>query len=117
MLFRSEPLRLSETAAAHVYRIVQEALTNVVRHSGAKEILIRLETSDSELHLQVEDNGSGFALLPPDRPGGLGLKIMRYRAQMLGGDLVIESTGDGGTSVRCSCPLDFRVEVERGDIA
>ena len=112
-----EPLRLSETAAAHVYRIVQEALTNVVRHSGAKEILIRLETSDSELHLQVEDNGSGFALLPPDRPGGLGLKIMRYRAQMLGGDLVIESTGDGGTSVRCSCPLDFRVEVERGDIA
>src|SRR3984957_15814257 len=43
-----EPLRLSETAAAHVYRIVQEALTNVVRHSGAQEILISLATSDSE---------------------------------------------------------------------
>jgi PAS domain S-box-containing protein len=111
-----EPLRLSETAAAHVYRIVQEALTNVVRHSGAREILIRLETSDSELHLQVDDNGSGFAQTPSDRPGGLGLKIMRYRAQMLGGDLIIESTGDGGTSVRCCCPLDFTVEVERGDI-
>jgi signal transduction histidine kinase len=112
-----EPLRLSETAAAHVYRIVQEALTNVVRHSGAKEILIRLETSDSELHLQIDDNGSGFAQTSSDRAGGLGLKIMRYRAQMLGGDLVIESTGDGGTSVRCSCPLDFTVEVERGDDA
>lgn len=111
-----EPVRLSETAAAHVYRIVQEALTNVVRHSGAKEILIRLETSDSELRLQVDDDGSGFAQTPSDRPGGLGLKIMRYRTQMLGGDLVIESIGGGGTSVRCSCPLDFTVEVERGDI-
>jgi len=40
---------------------------------------------------------------------------MRYRAQMLGGDLVIESTGSGGTSVRCSCPLDFTVEVDRSD--
>jgi PAS domain S-box-containing protein len=112
-----EPLRLSETAAAHVYRIVQEALTNVVRHSDSKEVLIHLKTSDSELHLRVDDNGRGFAQLRPDRPGGLGLKIMRYRAQMLGGDLVIESTATGGTSVRCSCPLDFTVEVERGDTA
>jgi signal transduction histidine kinase len=110
-----EPLRLSETAVAHVYRIVQEALTNVGRHSGAKNVLIRLETSDSELHFQVDDDGKGFAPLAPNRPGGLGLKIMRYRAQMLGGDLVIESIRDSGTSVRCSCPLDFTVEVERGE--
>jgi two-component system sensor kinase FixL len=110
-----EPLRLSETAVAHVYRIVQEALTNVVRHSGAKKVLIRLETSDSELHFQVDDDGKGFAQMAPDRPRGLGLKIMRYRAQMLGGDLVIESFRDGGTSVRCSCPLDFTVDVERGE--
>ena len=107
---------MSETAVAHVYRIVQEALTNVGRHSGAKNVLIRLETSDSELHFQVDDDGKGFAPLAPDRPGGLGLKIMRYRAQMLGGDLVIESIRDSGTSVRCSCPLDFTVEVERGEI-
>ena len=111
----AEPLRLSETAAAHVYRIVQEALTNVVRHSDAREVMIRLKTSDSELHLQVDDDGKGFAQAPVDRAGGLGLKIMRYRAQMLGGDLVIESTGNGGTSVRCSCPLDFTVEVDRSD--
>jgi signal transduction histidine kinase len=111
----AEPLRLSETAAAHVYRIVQEALTNVVRHSDAREVMIRLETSDSELHLQVDDDGKGFAQAPADRASGLGLKIMRYRAQMLGGDLVIESTRNGGTSVRCSCPLDFTVEVDRSD--
>jgi PAS domain S-box-containing protein len=102
-----EPLRVSETAAAHVYRIVQEALTNVVRHSGATEVSISLDSADGELHLRVDDNGRGFRATAPDRPEGLGLKIMRYRAQMLGGDLAIELAGNGGTSVHCSCPLDL----------
>jgi signal transduction histidine kinase len=100
-----EPLRVSETAAAHVYRIVQEALTNVVRHSGATEVSVSLDTVDGELHLRVDDNGRGFTATPPDRPEGLGLKIMRYRAQMIGGDLTIEA-GNSGASVHCTCPLD-----------
>ena len=133
----AEPLPLSETAAAHVYRIVQEALTNAMRHSGAREISIRLQTGGDELHLQVSDDGRGFEHwsrgsgdwsrsdvpagdvpgggLPVDGPGGLGLKIMRYRAQMLGGDLVIETHDSGGTSVSCSCPLDWSVEPEWGE--
>jgi PAS domain S-box-containing protein len=101
-----EPLRLSETSATHVYRIVQEALTNVIRHSRASEVTISLETASGELHLRVDDNGRGFAQTAPDSPEGLGLKIMRYRAQMLGGDLILESGVNGGASVRCSCPLD-----------
>jgi signal transduction histidine kinase len=101
-----EPLRLSETSATHVYRIVQEALTNVIRHSRATDVTISLETVSGELHLRVEDNGRGFEQPAPDSPGGLGLKIMRYRAQMLGGDLILESGTHGGASVRCSCPLD-----------
>jgi PAS domain S-box-containing protein len=100
------PLRLSETSATHVYRIVQEALTNVIRHSRATDVTIRLDTSGGELHLRVDDNGRGFEQPAPDSPGGLGLKIMRYRAQMLGGDLVLESGPNGGASVRCSCPLE-----------
>jgi PAS domain S-box-containing protein len=100
-----EPLGVSETAAAHVYRIVQEALTNVVRHSGATEVSISLDTAEGELHLRVDDNGRGFTATPPDRPEGLGLKIMRYRAQMIGGDLTIEA-GNDGASVHCTCPLD-----------
>jgi PAS domain S-box-containing protein len=111
----SEALRLSETAAAHVYRIVQEALTNVARHSDARHVSIRLNTCDGELQFQVDDDGCGLPPLAADRTGGLGLKIMRYRAQMLGGDLVIESNGNGGTSVRCSCPLDFTIEAGQGD--
>jgi PAS domain S-box-containing protein len=102
-----EPLLLSESAATHVYCIVQEALTNVVRHSRASEVVIRIETSAGELHVKVDDNGSGFPELPAQRAAGLGLKIMRYRAQMLGGDLAIASAPGGGASVRCSCPLDL----------
>jgi PAS domain S-box-containing protein len=107
-----EPLRLSETSATHVYRIVQEALTNVIRHSRATDVTISLETVSGELHLRVDDNGRGFEQPAPDSPGGLGLKIMRYRAQMLGGDLILESGANGGASVRCSCPLDG-VRMER----
>ena len=101
-----EPLRLSETSATHVYRIVQEALTNVIRHSRASDVTISLETAGGELHLRVDDNGRGFEQVTPEAYGGLGLKIMRYRAQMLGGDLILESGTNGGASVRCSCPLD-----------
>jgi PAS domain S-box-containing protein len=107
-----EPLRLSETSATHVYRIVQEALTNVIRHSRASDVTVSLETLGGELHLRVEDNGRGFEQAAPEAIGGLGLKIMRYRAQMLGGDLILESGANGGASVRCSCPLDG-AQVER----
>jgi len=100
-----KPVRLSETAATHVYRIVQEALTNVIRHSRATDVTISLEISGGELHFRVDDNGRGFVQLPADSAGGLGLKIMRYRAQMLGGDLILDSGVNGGVSVRCSCPL------------
>jgi signal transduction histidine kinase len=105
-----EPLPLSETAVPHVYRIVQEALTNVVRHSGGTEVSIGLRTADGEPHLRIDDNGRGFAATPPERPEGLGLKIMRYRAQVLGGDLAIDSAVNGGASVRCSCPLGLPTE-------
>jgi two-component system sensor kinase FixL len=100
-----EPLRFNETAATHLYRIAQEALTNVVRHSSATEVMIGLETVGEELQLRIDDNGHGFTHQPLDDATGLGLKIMRYRAQMLGGDLFIESSANGGASVRCSCPL------------
>jgi PAS domain S-box-containing protein len=110
-----EPLRLSETSATHVYRIVQEALTNVMRHSRASVVTVSLETVSGELHLRVDDNGRGFEQPTPDSPGGLGLKIMRYRAQMLGGDLILESGTNGGASVRCSCPLDGANEGTRVD--
>jgi PAS domain S-box-containing protein len=99
------PIQLNEAYATHLYRIAQEALTNVVRHSLASEVAIGLEVLGGELQLRIDDNGRGFTHQPPDGAAGLGLKMMRYRAQMLGGDLVLETSANGGASVRCSCPL------------
>ena len=109
-----ESLRLNDTAATHVYRIVQEALTNVIRHSFATEVEIGLQLMGGELHLRVDDDGRGFPQPLPDSPGGLGLKIMRYRAQMLGGDFVIETAALGGASIRCTFPLELAIVAERG---
>ena len=108
-----DPLRLNETAATHVYRIVQEALTNVIRHSSATEVEIRLYASGDELHLSVDDNGRGFSQPDPESPGGLGLKIMQYRTQMLGGDLMIDTGVRGGASIHCSFPKERVVAAER----
>jgi PAS domain S-box-containing protein len=108
-----EPLGLNETAATHVYRIVQEALTNVIRHSLASEVVIRLETLGGELHLRVDDNGRGLPQPLPESAGGLGLKIMRYRTQMLSGDLVIETAAGGGASIRCSFPMELAPVADR----
>ena len=108
-----EPLRLNEAAATHIYRIVQEALTNVIRHSAATEVEIRLFSSGDEVHLIVDDNGRGFSQPDPDSPGGLGLKIMQYRTQMLGGELLIDTGVRGGASIHCSFPMERVVAAER----
>lgn len=98
--------RLDENAATHLYRIAQEALTNIARHSLATEVCIHLGPAQAgeELQLSIEDNGRGFERRAADESDGLGLKIMRYRAQMLGGDLVLEAAGPAGTAVRCAFP-------------
>lgn len=105
-----EPLRVKACAATQVYRIVQEALTNVIRHSRATEVCIRLRrhpgtgSALQRLQVCVQDNGRG---LPPGarEGGGLGLKVMRHRARMLDAQLSVESDATG-TRVRFSCPLD-----------
>lgn len=73
-------------SAAYLYHIAQEAVTNAVRHGKARDITIRLRAD----HLAVEDNGQGFAPAA-DAQNGAGLRIMKYRAEMIGGSLDIDS--------------------------
>ncbi len=90
-------------AAQHLYRVAQEALSNAVRHANASRIVLELSGNDGKLMLQVEDNGVG---MPPELPtGGMGLRTMAYRAQIIKGELMVEPVPGGGTRVWCRVPL------------
>src|SRR5208282_3915752 len=85
-------------ASVHVYRVLQEALNNVSRHSGAKEAWVRLKFLADTLELEVEDHGKGIS---PERNGrGIGLVAMRERAELIGGTLEFLRPASGGTVVR-----------------
>jgi signal transduction histidine kinase len=86
--------------AAHLFRIVQEAITNAVRHGGCSEVRIVLHLDSHRLLLRVEDNGCGF--VDDGNKSGLGLHSMAYRAGIVGGSLRIrDRRGGRGTSVAC----------------
>jgi signal transduction histidine kinase len=87
----------------HVYRVLQEALNNVVRHSGATRAWVRLKTEPRRLELDVEDHGKGLGAEPQR---GLGLVAMRERADLLGGTIEFDRPVEGGTIVRLRVPLE-----------
>ena len=96
------------TTAIHVYRVMQEALNNVARHSGAKEAVVRLRSKDGMIELDVEDHGKGTEAGAARR--GLGIIGMRERAEMLGGTLEFLRPAQGGTLVRLRVPMHTRDE-------
>jgi two-component system sensor kinase FixL len=99
-----------DAAAAHLYRIAREAVINANKHAQAREIIVKLQRSRREMVLHVIDNGIGFPKdLKPQQ--GLGYHIMKYRAQLMGGRLEIDSPQTGGT--RVSCYLPIRVSPSR----
>ncbi|OFW50959.1 MAG: hypothetical protein A3G77_15130 [Acidobacteria bacterium RIFCSPLOWO2_12_FULL_68_19] len=106
--------RLPQEIEGCVYRIVQEALTNVVRHSGASVCTVSVIRRDDALHLLVEDDGYGIdpeVIRAPNTRRGLGLVGMRERAQALSGSFVIENRRDGGTRVSVTLPLPSPFEL------
>jgi signal transduction histidine kinase len=90
--------------ATHLYRIAQEAVNNAIRHGRCREITISLSARSGTGTLSVADNGTGFTR-EPDKQPGMGLSIMNYRADMLGGSLKIHSQENGGVKVSCFFPL------------
>ena len=111
---RVEVPRAVETA---LFRVVQEALANVHRHSGAREALVRLSASAQELVLWIADDGRGMSVpgRGEGRTEGVGIPGMRARLRQLGGDLEIHSTSSG-TSIRACVPM-ARVAQRVGAIA
>jgi signal transduction histidine kinase len=89
-------------AAVHVYRVLQEALNNVGRHSGANRAWVRLTFLPRSLELQIEDHGRG--MIPGQNRQGIGLVAMRERAELLGGSIEFLQPAEGGTLVRLRVP-------------
>ncbi|HET7151565.1 MAG TPA: ATP-binding protein [Candidatus Acidoferrum sp.] len=99
-----KPFPVEPSAGVHIYRVLQEALNNVSRHSGARDAWIRLMYSGDSLELEVEDHGAGFDGERNRR--GIGLVAMRERAQLIGGTLAVTSRPQGGTQVRLRIPRE-----------
>jgi signal transduction histidine kinase len=95
------------SAGVHIYRVLQEALNNVSRHSGATDAWIWLRFSPDSLELEVEDHGTGFVAEKMQR--GIGLVAMRERAELIGGTLAISPRPQGGTRVCLQIP---RIKVD-----
>jgi PAS domain S-box-containing protein len=95
---------IDDSTNTHLYRIAQEAVVNAVRHGKPSRITIRFSATHRRIDLAIEDDGSGFAARnppPASHAGGMGLKIMRYRARMIAAELDIDSVPGGGTTVHC----------------
>jgi two-component system sensor kinase FixL len=91
-------------SATHLYYIAQEAVNNAIKHGQARRILVALSAGEGEGTLVVEDDGRGI-LNSAAGHSGMGLRIMSYRANMIGGGSEIERNAEGGTTVTVRFPL------------
>lgn len=107
---------LPEEVEITVYRVLQEAITNVARHAKASEVWIDLYQDDTGVSLRVEDNGIGFRPdeVHQDAEGGMGLTGMEERIRLFGGSFRLESVPGRGTRVSARIPLESE-EVAAGD--
>jgi PAS domain S-box-containing protein len=103
-------LHIDESVAVNLYRIVQEALTNIVKHSKCSSVLFEMAVEDDRLGVMVKDNGTGFSLEDVSQRDieqrGMGLFIMEERAKAIGGRLQIHSESDQGTKVQVEVELE-----------
>jgi signal transduction histidine kinase len=99
--YRGLPVEV-ETA---LYRCIQEAMTNVARHSAAKNVMLNIDFDENEISVSIKDDGIGFdTSISGDSGGHLGLQGMQERVALLGGDIMIESAREQGTEIKISIP-------------
>ena len=91
-----------------LFRIFQESLTNIIRHSGATKVSITMQRKDDAIVLGIKDNGKGIPESSKPRPGSMGLLGIRERAHELGGEVRIKGVAGKGTSIRVRIPAKQR---------
>lgn len=97
---------LSPIRQSHVLAIVNEALTNVVRHANARRVAIHLNRENNHLRMNLRDDGVG---MPQDLQAGYGLRNMRDRARLMGGELTVTNAGKHGTLISLDAPWEDEV--------
>ena len=113
--FRSErmPTNIPDAVKLGIFRVLQEALQNAVKHSGAETFEVTLSGAANSIELSVKDDGRGFDPKVAMTGRGLGLTGMDERMELLGGELSIETRPSGGTTIRARVPLNSRANVAR----
>jgi signal transduction histidine kinase len=96
-----------------LFRILQEALHNVVKHSGVKRVDVKLSEQLNEIHLTITDAGKGFDIQAAREGRGLGLASMEERVRLVNGTVSIVSRPMGGTSIRVRVPFKSERDAER----
>lgn len=92
-------MKLTEEQSFHSFRIIQELLQNISKHAGAKEAIVQISYHDKHFHIAVEDDGKGFTIAEARQAGGMGLKNIESRVQILKGHMDFQSVPGKGTSV------------------
>jgi two-component system sensor histidine kinase DegS len=87
-----------------VFRAIQELLSNIARHSQATQVIIQMDSSATGIRVSIEDNGNGFDVENAPEKGGMGLKIIRDRVQMLGGTMEVHSSLGHGAHILFQIP-------------
>lgn len=105
--------RLPDETETHLFRIAQEALTNIARHSGASEVRIQLQTEGDRLDLSIRDNGRGLKPGQATDGAGMGLIGMRARARSAGGEMNIHAANGNGLLIEVQVPLSERKHEEK----
>lgn len=98
-------IRLTSEASIALFRVAQESLTNILKHSAATEVQLRIDVDETSLSMVVSDNGRGLGAANITGGSGQGLAGMRHRIRALGGTIDIGSREEGGTEVRVRVPL------------
>jgi len=104
-------LAFDPSRASHLYRIAQEAVSNAIRHGKAKTITLTLSVIGERGLLSIQDDGLGMQLERPEQAGGLGLLIMKARAEILSGHLDIHMESGEGITVICSFPINEEIDA------
>jgi signal transduction histidine kinase len=112
--YDTETLVLDKDRSLAIFRIFQEALTNVARHSNATKVVIDLKNENNSIKLQINDNGMGIAKEEIASSRSLGIIGIKERSQSVGGDIKIDTAYGKGTTITLTVPLFEKVKESRG---